>query len=123
MKKWLQALLFYAGFPAAAVAGWCPLMFLEAFTDGWLMTILIPALNVMLYVLLRKKLSFRFAAICNAVILLVLSVCLTVTLYLNAGSIHGGFFALFRIVAFPFLIPSWIMSLVDNMLPYLSLFF
>lgn len=61
MKKWCQALLFYAGFPIVSVVGWLLLIFVETYTAGWLMTGIIPLGTVMLYVLLRKKAlaSFR----------------------------------------------------------------
>lgn len=117
MKKWCQALLFYAGFPIVSVVGWLLLIFVETYTAGWLMTGMIPLGTVMLYVLLRKKLSLRFAAKCNAVILIVLSVCLAVSLFISTGSVRGTSFTVFRIMTFPFLIPSFVMGLSDEMLP------
>lgn len=117
MKKWLQALLFYVGFPTAGVVAWIFLIIAEAFTNGWLMTFIIPAVTILLYVLLRKYLSFRFAVKCNAVFLIVLSVCLALSLCLSAGSVRSNAFILFRFIAFPFAIPSLIMGLSDEMIP------
>ena len=117
MKKLCQALLFYAGFPIVSVVGWLLLIFAETYTAGWLMTGMIPLGTVMLYVLLRKKLSLRFGAKCNAVILIVLSVCLAVSLFISTGSIRSTSFTVFRIMTFPFLTPSLVMGLSDEMLP------
>ena len=121
MKKWLQALLFYAGFPIAAVSIWIQLILVETLTLGWFMTGIVPAATVICYTLLRKKLSLRFAAKCNAAILIVLSVCLAISLFISTGSIRSGAFACFRIITFPFLIPSLIMD--DNMLPAFIMIF
>ena len=114
MKKWLQVLLIYAGIPLGACILWLPLILIESWLNGWLMTFIIPALTVLAYVLLRKVLSLRFAAAINAFILIVLSICSTVLFLINDGSVQGVPFTVFWIVTFPFFLPSFLMQLTDT---------
>ena len=74
MKKWLQVLLMYVGIPAAGTIAWLLFFLIEWLLNGWGLTICVPAVTIVLYIVLRKKLDLRFAAKVNAMILIVLSV-------------------------------------------------
>ncbi len=113
MKKFWQALLFYAGIPAAASVAWLMLFLLEGLFNGWMAAFLIPIVATVMYILLRKKLSLRFAAQVNAVLLTVISVCLLAALYLGKGSVKSNAFTVFQVVAFPFFLPTMILRFLD----------
>ena len=115
MKKWLQVLLIFVGIPAAGANGWLLLFLIEWLLNGWGLTICTPAIAIVLYILLRKKLDLRFAAKVNAMILIVLSVALGIILHITTGSTRDPLFSVFRIMTFPFLIPSFAMQLFDTM--------
>lgn len=119
MKKWLQILLIYAGIPAVGATSWILSALLEAFLSGWFLTIYVPAVTVLMYVLLRKKLDLRFAARVNAVILIVLSIALTVVLHITTGATRAPAFYVFQGIAFPFILPSLIMQFLNSMHGYL----
>ena len=110
MKRFLQILLFYAGIPFFASMHCLLLLF--GFLPIWTVAIIIPAFTVLLYVLLRRKLSMRFAARVNAVILILLSVCLLITMLIGSGSMfHAAFQYGFTGAAFPLLLPYLLFSL------------
>ncbi len=115
MKKWVQVLLICVGIPAAGTIAWLLFFLIEWLLNGWGLTICVPAVTIVLYIVLRKKLDLRFAAKVNAVILITLSVVLTVILHITTGSTRDSFFSVFRVLTFPFLIPSFVMQLFDAM--------
>ena len=115
MKKWLQVLLMYVGIPAAGTIAWLLFFLIEWVLNGWGLTICVPAVTIVLYIVLRKKLDLRFAAKVNAMILIVLSVALGIILHITTGSTRDPLFSVFRIMTFPFLIPSFAMQLFDTM--------
>ena len=113
MKKWIQVLFVYAGIPLAGVIGWLTLIFTESFLQGWGLVVIVPLVTVLMYFLLRDVFDLFFAAKVNACILIVLSIVLAIVLHISTGSTnHPAFFA-FRILTFPFLIPSVALQLFD----------
>ena len=113
MKKWIQVLFIYAGIPLAGVIAWLTLIFTESFMQGWGLVVIVPLVTVLMYFLLRDVFDLFFAAKVNACILIVLSIVLAIVLHISTGSTnHPAFFA-FRILTFPFLIPSAAMQLFD----------
>ncbi len=118
MKKWLHALLCYC-IPAAGAASWILLILLETLLNGWFLTIYIPVVTVLMYVLLRKKLDLRFAAQVNAVILIMLSITLAIVLRFTTGATRDPVFHVFQALAFPFILPSLVMQFFNTMHGYL----
>ena len=114
MKKWLQVLLIYAGIPAVGACGWLPLSILEGFLNGWFVTIFVPLVTVVLYILLRKKLDLTFAAEVNALILILLSLALAIVMHITTGATRGAVFRVFTVLTFPFLVPSLILGYLDT---------
>ncbi len=115
MKKWVQVLLIFVGIPAAASAAWLMLLLLEGLFNGWMAAFLIPIVATVMYILLRKKLSLRFAAQVNAVLLIVMSVCLLAALYIGKGSVKANAFTGFQLIAIPFVLPTMILRFLDFM--------
>lgn len=115
MKKWVQVLLIFVGIPAAASAAWLMLLLLEGLFNGWMAAFLIPIVATVMYILLRKKLSLRFAAQVNAVLLIVMSVCLLAALYIGKGSVKANAFTGFQLIAIPFVLPTMILRFLDSM--------
>ena len=113
MKKWKQVLLIYAGIPAIGACGWLLPILLESFLDGWFVTIFVPLVTVLMYILLRKKLDLPFAAQVNAVILILLSLVLAIVMHITTGSTRGGVFRVFTVLTFPFLVPSLILGYLN----------
>lgn len=114
MKKWKQVLLIYAGIPAVGACGWLPLaLLLEGFLNGWFVTIFVPLVTVVMYILLRKKLDLTFAAEVNAVILILLSLALAIVMHITTGDTRGGVFTVFTVLTFPFLVPSLVLGFLN----------
>lgn len=99
MKKILKILLSYALIPFIASI---PGLVLALFGLYAVTTYLVPALVVLIYILFRKKIDMRFAAIANGVILLILLVCFTIMMLISTGNIEGVLMANFSWLIFPY---------------------
>ena len=113
MKKWKQVILIYAVIPAVGACGWLLPILLEDFFNGWFVTIFVPLVTVLMYILLRKKLDLTFAAEVNAVILILLSLTLAIVMHITTGATRGAVFRVFTVLTFPFLVPSLILGYLN----------
>ena len=87
MKKLLQILLFYAVIPM--VVGLLYLVVIFIPLPPWAGMIQVPALTVLFYYLIRRKLNLRFAARANGGILVFLALCFLCAMIIGDGSLGG----------------------------------